>query len=251
MLRSSRWLVRGLLAGFFFTAVAWPADTASKTTDEKTLRVLFIGNSYTYVNDLPALLKQLLAARKVKLESESVTPGGATLEKQWTDGKAAEAIRRGRWDYVVLQEQSQRPFLDPEAMAKYARLLQAEIAKVGAKTLLYETWAAKASPEEQPKLTATYEALGRELKATVVPVGEAWKRAIERGLALHGPDGRHPSLQGSYLAACVFVRATGQGSLVSESIEVRRAGRPKEGLTLEQALTLESIAEEAWKQSQR
>lgn len=172
---------------------------------QRTLRVLFIGNSYTYGNDLPGLIKQLLPARGIKLEHESVTPGGATLEKQWADGKALAAIRKQKWDYVVLQEQSMRPFRDREAMFKAARLLHAEIVKTGAKTLLYETWAAKASPDEQPKLTDAYEMLGRELGATVVPAGEAWKKAIAAGFELHGSDGRHPNRRGSYLAACLFV----------------------------------------------
>ena len=188
----------------------------------RTLRVLFIGNSYTYGNDLPGLIAQLLPARGIKLEHESVTPGGATLEKQWADGKALAAIRKKKWDYVVLQEQSARPFRDREAMFKAARLLHAEIAKTGAKTLLYETWAAKASPGEQPKLSDAYETLGRELGASVVPAGEAWKKAIAAGFELHGGDGRHPNRRGSYLAACLFVAVlTGESPI----------GLPSEGTT--------------------
>lgn len=207
----------------------------------RNLRVLFIGNSYTYGNDLPGLIAQLLPARGIKLEHERVTPGGATLEKHWADGKALAAIRTQKWDYVVLQEQSTRPIRDREAMFKAARFLHAEIVKTGAKTLLYETWAAKALPEEQPNLTDAYETLSRELGATVVPVGEAWRKAIAAGFELHGSDGRHPNRRGSYLAACLFV-----ATLTGES----PVGLPSEGTaegklwTVDEAPALQRIAAE-------
>jgi hypothetical protein len=207
----------------------------------RTLRVLFIGNSYTYGNDLPSLIAQLLSAREIKLEHVSVTPGGATLEKHWADGKALAAICTQKWDYVVLQEQSTRPIRDREAMFKAARLLHAEIVKAGAKTLLYETWAAKASPEEQPKLSEAYETLGRELGATVVPVGEAWRKAIAAGFELHGNDGRHPNRRGSYLAACLFVATlTGQSPVGLPSKGIAE-GKP---WTVDDASALQRIAAE-------
>ena len=143
----------------FLSIVLWlplllgSAAATGEALPPRTLRALFIGNSYTHVNDLPGIIADLLPARGIKLEHESVTSGGATLEKQWADGKALAAIRIRKWDYVVLQEQSMRPFRDRDAMFKAARLLHAEIEKTGAKTLLYETWAAKASPDEQPELT--------------------------------------------------------------------------------------------------
>jgi hypothetical protein len=214
---------------------------AGEDPPPRTLRVLFIGNSYTHVNDLPGIVAQLLPARGIKLEHESVTPGGATLEKQWADGKALAAIRKQKWDYVVLQEQSMRPFRDRDAMFKAARLLHAEIAKIGAKTLLYETWAAKASPEEQPKLTDAYEALGRELGAKVVPVGEAWKVAIAAGFELHGGDGRHPSRDGTYLAACLFVATLTSNSPVGLPDKGTTGGNP---WTVSGAPALQRIAAE-------
>src|SRR5262249_32817696 len=83
----------------------------------KPVRVLFIGNSYTFVNDLPRMLAALARAggqRPVVHDRE--TPGGCTLEKHWRDGKAAQKIAAGKWDYVVLQEQSSRPLVDRPRM---------------------------------------------------------------------------------------------------------------------------------------
>ena len=213
----------------------------------RVVRVLFIGNSYTYANDLPGIVAQLLAPRGIRLEHESVTPGGAALEKQWQDGKAVGAIQKGKWDFVVLQEQSVRPFRDREAMFRAARSLHAEIAKAGAKTLLYETWAAKAAPDEQAKLTDAYETLARELGATVVPAGEAWKRAISDGLELHGPDGRHPSRLGSYLAACLFARVISGETITATPPPIMEKDKPWTWPKAADLETLQRIAEQTWR----
>ena len=180
---------------------------APVTAESKPVRVLFIGNSYTYVNDLPAMLAALAKAGGQRpLEHERETPGGCSFEKHWKDGKAAKKIAAGGWDYVVLQEQSLRPLTNRPLMFEYAAKLDAEVRKQNAKTLLYQTWSRQDAPEKQDELSRAYVELGKELKAAVVPVGSAWQAALKAdpALALHGPDKSHPSKAGTYLAACVF-----------------------------------------------
>ncbi|MCI0487272.1 MAG: SGNH/GDSL hydrolase family protein [Blastocatellia bacterium] len=171
------------------------------------IRVLFIGNSYTYFNDLPSLLSQLAASRKgSKLETSSVTNGGATLKRHWEERTALQRLKQGRWDYVVLQEQSLLPINDRDTMHRYARLFDAEIKKAGAKTVFFLTWARQNRPEMQQALTDAYFAIAGELGARVAPVGIAWQNALKDNpkLVLHNPDQSHPNAAGSYLAACVF-----------------------------------------------
>ena len=173
----------------------------------KPLRVLFVGNSYTSVNNLPGMIAALARAGKQRpLEATAHTPGGCTFEKHWTDGKATAKIAQGGWDFVVLQEQSQMPFIDPARMADFAKKLHGEIAKTGARTLLYQTWARRNMPEKQDAISKAYTDLATVLPARLAPVGEAWRkaRADLPDLALHSPDGSHPTPAGTYLAACVF-----------------------------------------------
>jgi hypothetical protein len=184
---------------------------AAQGQSAKEIRVLFIGNSLTYFNDLPAQLQALIAEGYPGVPTvryESVTPGGCTLQKHWHDGKAASRIAQGGWDYVVLQEQSQVPFSDRAQMYHYARLFDREIKKVGAKTVLYMTfpWKNKFVPGD--KMPEIYFALGKELEAIVVPVDVAWHEAarIDPELALYRNDGVHPSPAGTYLAACCFAQ---------------------------------------------
>jgi len=182
------------------------------------LRVLFLGNSYTYFNNLPQLVAglSLAAGQEKTLETEMVTIGGATLKILWEDGGALRAIKKHKWDYVVLQEQSTlgpSPVVDgspqindPQVFYEYARRFDAELKKAGTKTIFYLTWARQNRPETQAVLTAAYQSIGQELKAIVAPVGLAWESALKERpqLILHLPDKAHPNQCGSYLAACVF-----------------------------------------------
>lgn len=172
------------------------------------LRVLFIGNSYTFYNDLPVQLQQIAASmgegRAIK--TERVVVGGRSLKQHWEDTVALAAIKRGGWDYVILQEHSLGALNAPDTMRKYIRLFDQEIRNIGAYTVLYMTWARQHRPESQDTIARVYSSIGREIKALVAPVGLAWQRVRHEypAIVLFDPDGTHPSPEGSYLAACVF-----------------------------------------------
>lgn len=170
------------------------------------LRVLFIGNSFTQRNDLPALLAQLAAARGIALQHGLISVGGASLRTHWNAGRAAQAIESGKYDHVVLQEQSTLPVKNATRMAENVRLFDGAIKQAGAKTVLYMTWARQHAPEAQSVISAAYTSIGQELGALVIPVGMAWQRFLAKHSSpmLHDPDQSHPTLAGSYLAACVF-----------------------------------------------
>ncbi len=170
------------------------------------LDILFIGNSFTARNNLPALIAQLAAARGHKVQHRLISAGGASLRRHWNAGEAAKAIRDGSFDYVVLQEQSTLPVKNAQRMRESVRLFDAAIKAAESKTILYMTWARRHTPEAQQAITEAYTSIGRELGAAVVPVGSAWQRFLRRHdePALYDKDDSHPTLAGSYLAACVF-----------------------------------------------
>ena len=171
-----------------------------------SLNVIFIGNSFTARNDLPGLIALLADAGGHRLRHQLVSAGGASLRAHWNKGHAQDAIRQGDFDYVVLQEQSTLPVKNAARMHENVRLFDQVIRAAGARTALYVTWARRHAPETQRAIADAYESVGREVGATVVPVGLAWQRVLAGGGApvLHDKDASHPTLAGSYLAACVF-----------------------------------------------
>ena len=170
------------------------------------MKLLFIGNSFTARNDLPEMLAHLAVAGAARLDHQLIWAGGASLRAHWNKGEAQEAIGSGKFDYVVLQEQSTLPVKNASRMHENVRLFDETIKSAGSKTALYMTWARQHAPETQRAITDAYDQIGRELGATIVPVGIAWEKFLARHDApvLHDKDKSHPTLAGSYLAACVF-----------------------------------------------
>jgi hypothetical protein len=180
---------------------------ATKSKRGLTRKVLFIGNSFTSRNDLPGLIARLTAARGHVLEHQLIFAGGAPLRAHWNAGKAAQAIRDGKFDFVVLQEQSTLPVKNAARMHENVRLFDEVIREAGSKTVLYMTWARRHTPETQAAITDAYNRIGKELGAIIAPVGTAWQQFLAEhdSPVLHDKDDSHPTLPGSYLAACVFV----------------------------------------------
>jgi hypothetical protein len=216
-----RWIVGSVVVGLAasFSTAAGPttapvksaavASAMASPAAKKPLRVLFIGNSYTFFNGgLGAIVQSMASAipGTRKFEFVEVTKGGQTLEGHWREGKALAEIRKGNWDYVVLQEHSLRPVQEREKMWQYAKMFNAEIRKVGAKTVFYETWARKNRPEMQAILDSAYGGIAKEVTALVAPAGLAWERVLKAKpeMTLHIADLSHPTPAGSYLNACVF-----------------------------------------------
>jgi hypothetical protein len=180
-----------------------------KSGGAEALDVLFVGNSFTARNDVPGLVARLAAARGRTLGHRLVSAGGASLRTHWNRGEAQQAIAASRYDYVVLQEQSTLPVKNAARMRENVLLFDDVIKASGARTALYMTWARAHEPQNQRIIADAYASVGAEIGATVVPVGLAWQRflAEHASPALHDKDGSHPTLAGSYLAACVFYSA--------------------------------------------
>lgn len=210
------------------------ADAAADAESGRTLRVLFVGNSYTYVNDLPAMLTTLAARSRpaVTLAVESVTVGGATLQSHWESTGAQGRLREARWDAVVLQGQSVEPLWQPTVFGAYADRFGALATTVRARALWFATWARREGDGiyAEPFTGGTTAAMTARLESgyamaqtrnggALVRVGEAWRRALAArpALALHSDDGSHPSVAGTYLAACVFYGALVGGELSADS----------------------------------
>lgn len=183
-----------------------------------TTHVLFIGNSYTYFNDLPDMFAKLAeAGHEGRVETQMVAPGGWRLKDQWEKGDAKKVLKNRKWDFVVLQDQSTlgmdywvegKDHVNSDAIFRpYAKKWAREIRAKGAMPVFFLTWAGKNTPEDQPALNYAYAHVAKETGSLLAPVGIAWallrREQPSIGLFYEG-HGSHPAPAGSYLAACVL-----------------------------------------------
>ena len=177
-------------------------------------RVLFVGNSLTAGNRLPDMVRALASAAPLAWEVGSVTIGGASLADHMRDGTAPRRLRDERWDVVVLQ---QGPSTLPDSRANLragAAAFRPLIRSAGARAALYmvwpdSTWSAPRFLADFDRIRDGYALAARDVGGTFLPAGEAWRRALSAHpeVALYGPDGFHPTPEGTYLAALTIVAA--------------------------------------------
>ncbi len=192
-------------------------------------KALFLGNSYTQVNDLPQMISNIAHSAGDSLYVDSNTPGGCTFQLHSTNSISLSKIVSNNWDYIVLQEQSQLPSFSPAQVQTdvypYADSL---IKKIRAndtctKPLFYMTWGRKNGDQTncssyppvctylgmQQRLKDSYIEMGNMFDAEVCPAGIAWKhlRKSNPAIELYQTDESHPTLYGTYLVACTFYSA--------------------------------------------
>lgn len=203
-------LLKSLLA---LALACLPACTQAPAL--KPLRILFIGNSLTYVNDLPGALAAIAGADGRALAVSTRAVGGWTLAMHDADPDTNAMIRKGGWFAVVLQEQSIASVDNFRGFHDAAVSLGAKVKAAGARTLLYQNWPLKGHPERTGEYRDAFESVARELGARRVPAGDAWNLVLQdspgRWAGLYDDD-RHPTVQGTYLTACVFYGVLFQAS---------------------------------------
>lgn len=192
------------------------------------IRILFIGNSYTFFNNMPLMLAHIAESdpdNHAHYTIQSVTLAGKTLEDVWKEGQAQKLIHQKQWDYVVLQDQSFWA-LHPNWIGQttyYAELFNNEIKQAGAHTVLFTTWARQpgtswySDPQYnflrnpiymQDQFDSQTNALADKLSATAIPAGDYWAKTLARNpsFPLYEADGTHPSQAGAYVNALAFYK---------------------------------------------
>lgn len=187
--------------------------------------VLFIGNSYTYVNDLPSMINAMASSTNDTINVASNTPGACRFSQHVTN-MSMTLIQQGGWDLVVLQEQSQLPSFPMSQVSQevfpFAEALVDSIYanNICPEPMFYMTWGHKKGDADNavyyPPLS-TYEGMdsllrerylymGKTFDASVCPVGKVWHyiRHNHPKIELYQNDNSHPTIEGSYAAACAF-----------------------------------------------
>lgn len=192
----------------------------------QTKEVLFIGNSYTGQNNLPKMVSDVAKSAGDTLLFDAHTPGGNRLMQHASNALANQKIKQKLWDYVVLQAQSQEPsFADwqvQQDVFPYAKILCDTIraSYTCSQPMFYMTWGRENGDQGNcpffpplctykgmdSMLNLRYRAMGADNDADVAPVGAVWHYIRDKypNMDLYKADGSHPTLTGSYIAACTF-----------------------------------------------
>jgi hypothetical protein len=189
---------------------------------QDTLRVLFIGNSFTFMNDMPNLFKGIAESEGKMVIVDKVTQRGKSFEYHANNPDTYEAIKRKKWDFVILQEHSNTPAQPETKVDKISLPFAKQLAdsiRVNndcTQLILYMTWGYKNGNSQwqeigtyelmQERLYQSYLRYADILNAHVAPVGAVWRQVRKNypGLNLYDKDNQHPSKLGSYLAASTF-----------------------------------------------
>lgn len=189
---------------------------------QDTLRALFIGNSYMGVNNLPSMVSALSASLGDNLIFDSNTPGGQTFQNHAANPVNYQKMAAQNWDYIILQGQSQEPSFPFDQVNSQTLPYAVQLAD-SAKAIqpcsqvnYFMTWG-RQNGDPQWDSISTFDKMNTRLRdaylriadsadAAVSPVAVAWKYMRDNYpvINLYQQDGSHPSLEGSYLAACVF-----------------------------------------------
>jgi len=181
------------------------------TPNGRTQKILFIGNSLTYYNDLPGLTEQLSAGQDRQLWEDRVTVANVSLGFHWSYSAARKHLNQGDWSYVVLQEFSTRPLDDPDAAIKDFSMWGAEVNRIGAKPIIFENWPHimenGSADLAMAKMHRTYQKIQSDIGGEIAPIGFAWLRCRKEHpeIALF-VDEKHPTEAGTYLTACVIFK---------------------------------------------
>lgn len=249
---------------FFIYLFSLLSVNAQNNVDEPiaTIKILWVGNSFTYFNDLPEMVSKLAATQGLKVENTTVLKGGEKLSGHFRNPELMKQLEKGGWDYMVLQEQSSNPAYSTKFVADsvfpFAHSIDsiAHVYSPGMKTIYYMTWGHKNGSLRQTDypLDDSYETMQDRIKTTYIdlayenngwcaPVGLAWKKIREEHpeIELYIEDNFHPSLAGSYLAACTILATILQEDFESSFIA---------DLDITEALILQETAQETLRSNQ-
>lgn len=193
-----------------------------RVSAQDSISVLFVGNSYVYVNDLPGTLNALTLSLGDEMTYDSKTNGGYTFQMHADDAQTYQRINSKPWDFVVLQGQSQEPSFPTSQVNSQTLPPAVQLAdsvygnRFCSHAMYFMTWGRENGDSQwdsintfnkmNDRLRLAYLRITDSAQACVAPVGSAWRYVRDNSptIQLYSADGSHPSIEGTYLTACTF-----------------------------------------------
>lgn len=172
------------------------------------VKILFVGNSLTYTNDLPSLISKLARKKKISVQTEMLAFPNYALEDHWNEGKLQKLIQSGEFDFVVVQQGPSSQQDGKRMLDDYGRKIQELCQSSQTKLAFYMVWPARINYHMFDGVIQNYTDAAINNNALLCPVGKIWKEYMDRtqDFSYYGPDGFHPSVLGSQAAAEIIFK---------------------------------------------
>lgn len=174
--------------------------------DASEFSLLFIGNSLTYVNDLPSLVKAIALTNGNDVSVTTIANGNYALIDHWNDGIIQTHIESGDYDFVIVQQgPSSQPY-GRELLFEYGGKISDLCNNNDTKLAYYMVWPSLQYYSTFDGVIFSYTEAANMNNDILCPVGEVWKTYFDdtEDFSYYGPDGFHPSLAGSEVAAQII-----------------------------------------------
>ncbi len=202
---SSRWMLAVSLAIAPVGCLSGVGPDGNPTPDPAaTIRILFVGNSLTYLNDLPGMVRALAdSANLPAVQTAQVAKPDYSLEDHWNDGLARAVIAKGGWHYVVMQQGPSAVLANRVNLRQWVATFSDLIRSKSGTPALYQVWPQQVNFSDFDASSESYRLAALDVNGVFLQAGNGWRAAWVRdaSLTLYAPDGLHASLQGTYLAA--------------------------------------------------
>lgn len=172
----------------------------------KPIHILFVGNSLTYTNNLPALVEELGKTNGVKITTQMLAYPNYALEDHWNDGELQKLIASEKFQYVVVQQGPSSQSDGRAMLLDYGARIKELCDQHNTKLIFFMVWPARANLRMYDGVINNYTEAAAKTGALLCPVGKTWKEHFEKtgDYGYYGEDGFHPSMEGSRVAAAAI-----------------------------------------------
>lgn len=182
---------------------------AQEKTALKSYKILFVGNSLTYSNNLPLLVTQIANEQEINLSTELLAKSNYALIDHWDEGELQLKINSKSFDFIIVQQ-------GPSSQKEGRKLLFDSIKKLNkicrqnkSQLAVFMVWPSKQYYQTFDKVNKNHREVAEKYNTLLCPVGEIWKAHFDKtnDFDYYASDGFHPSLKGSQVAAKIIVKS--------------------------------------------
>lgn len=194
---------------FIVFIICTASSLARSNINSKTeYSVLFIGNSLTYTNNLPKLVKKVAKTKGISIKTKMIAYADYAILDHWNDGNFQKEISENHYDFVIIQQGPSSQSLGREILIEYGEKYSALCKKNHTKLCYFMVWPAMDNYYTFNNVIKNYREASQINNAILCPVGEIWKAHFDTtgNFDYYAADGFHPSLKGSMIAAETIVK---------------------------------------------